>query len=136
MKQVYIAGPLFTEGERTLLEKIDTLCTQLGFQTYLPHRDAGLFTRDKEGSKRFFLNDVAKLDAAYLVVAVLNGLDVDSGTSWEMGYGFARGKRVIGYINDTRVYQPDLQLNPMTFNSLHLLSRNITELEAILRNIQ
>lgn len=136
MKQIYIAGPLFTEGERMLLEKIDTLCVRLGFQTYLPHRDAGLFTRDKKSSKQFFLNDIDKMNTSHIIVVVLNGLDVDSGTSWEMGYGFADRKPIIGYIDDTRVYQPNLQLNPMILNSLHRLAKNLTELEATLKELQ
>ena len=42
------------------------------------------------------------LDAAELVVAVLDGSDVDSGTAAEIGYAFARGKRIVGYRSDLR----------------------------------
>ena len=43
MKKVYIAGKLETPLEREYLEKIDKLCKSLGFITFLPHRDVGLF---------------------------------------------------------------------------------------------
>ncbi|MEH2513475.1 nucleoside 2-deoxyribosyltransferase [Nitrobacteraceae bacterium AZCC 1564] len=33
----------------------------------------------------------------------LDGVDVDSGTAAEIGYGFARGKRIIGYRGDFRL---------------------------------
>jgi nucleoside 2-deoxyribosyltransferase len=36
------------------------------------------------------------------LVAVLDGSDVDSGTAAEIGYAFARGKRVLGYRGDAR----------------------------------
>jgi len=42
------------------------------------------------------------LDAADLVVAVLDGSDVDSGTAAEIGYAFARGKKIVGYRSDLR----------------------------------
>ncbi len=42
------------------------------------------------------------LDAADVVVAVLDGTDVDSGTAAEIGYAFARGKRIVGYRGDVR----------------------------------
>jgi nucleoside 2-deoxyribosyltransferase len=45
----------------------------------------------------------AALDTAHGVVAVLDGVDVDSGTAAEIGYAFARGKRIIGYRGDFRL---------------------------------
>jgi len=37
------------------------------------------------------------------IVAVLDGIDVDSGTAAEIGYGFARGLRVYGLRTDFRM---------------------------------
>jgi nucleoside 2-deoxyribosyltransferase len=45
----------------------------------------------------------AAIDAAQAVVAVLDGTDVDSGTAAEIGYAFARGKRIVGYRGDFRL---------------------------------
>lgn len=132
MKKVYIGGPLFTEGDRKLLEDIDRLCTRVGLQTYLPHRDAGLFERGTKSSRRFFLGDLSKLDEVDLIIAVLNGIEVDSGTSFEMGYAHAKETPIIGYVNDTRIYDPQNQLNPMIMNSLHSLTHNLQELEEVL----
>lgn len=47
--------------------------------------------------------NVAAIDACDAVVAVLDGADVDSGTAAEIGYAFARGKRIIGYRSDFRL---------------------------------
>ena len=51
-KKIYVAGPLCEEEGRKFLEKIERLCKELGFETFLPHRDAGLY---KE------LNDIKKI---------------------------------------------------------------------------
>jgi nucleoside 2-deoxyribosyltransferase len=45
----------------------------------------------------------AAIDAAHGVVAVLDGVDVDSGTAAEIGYAFARGKLIVGYRGDFRL---------------------------------
>ena len=42
------------------------------------------------------------IDSSRVVVAVLDGPDVDSGTASEIGYAFARGKRIYGYRGDKR----------------------------------
>ena len=48
------------------------------------------------------LNQTA-LDRSRIVVAALDGPDVDSGTASEIGYAFARGKRIIGFHGDMRL---------------------------------
>jgi nucleoside 2-deoxyribosyltransferase len=47
--------------------------------------------------------NLAAIDRAHGVVAVLDGVDVDSGTAAEIGYAFARGKLVVGYRGDSRL---------------------------------
>lgn len=46
--------------------------------------------------------NVATIDTCDMVLAVLDGTDVDSGTAAEIGYAFARGKRIVGYRGDFR----------------------------------
>ena len=43
------------------------------------------------------------LDECDAVVAVLDGVDVDSGTAAEIGYAFAKGKPILGYRGDFRL---------------------------------
>ena len=120
-EKIYIAGPLFTEGDRWFLEKIDALCNKLGFITYLPHRDAGVCPPSGIGSNSFFLRDLEELNECKIVVAVLNGTDIDSGTSWEIGYAYSKNKKIIGYLDDSRVENPVANLNLMILNSLFLV---------------
>jgi len=114
----YIAGPLFTEGDRWYLEQIDDRCAELGYSTYLPHRDAGLSPPSGEGTRFFFEADKDALVAADVVVAVLNGPDVDAGTAWEIGYAYARGTPIVGIVDDTRVADPRVNINLMIYHSV------------------
>lgn len=43
------------------------------------------------------------IDEAEMVMAVLDGADVDSGTAAEIGYAFAKGKPILGYRGDFRL---------------------------------
>ncbi len=43
------------------------------------------------------------IDESNMVFAILDGVDVDSGTASEIGYAFARGKPVLGYRGDFRL---------------------------------
>jgi nucleoside 2-deoxyribosyltransferase len=45
----------------------------------------------------------AAIDRAHAVLAVLDGVDVDSGTAAEIGYAFGRGKLILGYRGDFRL---------------------------------
>jgi len=48
-------------------------------------------------------NNQEGLDKCDLVLAILDGTDVDSGTAAEIGYAFARGKIIFGYRGDFRL---------------------------------
>ncbi|MBM3331799.1 hypothetical protein FJY68_08115 [candidate division WOR-3 bacterium] len=119
---IYVAGPLYTPGDRHYLCAIDAVCTDCGFRTYLPHRDGGLAPSSGRRTLSFFSSDVSALEDCYAVVAVLNGTDVDSGTAWELGYAYARGKPLIGIYEDTRVDNPPADLNLMITNSVRVIS--------------
>jgi nucleoside 2-deoxyribosyltransferase len=45
---------------------------------------------------------LASLEDCDFIVAIIDGADADSGTSWEMGYGYAKGKTVISLRTDFR----------------------------------
>ncbi len=98
MNSVYIAGPLFDDHERSYLEKIAKIFEDRNFITFLPHRDAGLvegeFTFQKK--QEVFDIDMKALKQSDIVVALLTGRDVDSGTAAEIGYAYAEEKELIG----------------------------------------
>jgi nucleoside 2-deoxyribosyltransferase len=103
MTLVYVAGPLFNTHERWYLEQIAAVLEGAGYQTYLPHRDAGVLDKSKPGEReRVFHADLDALDACDFCVALLTGADHDSGTSLELGYLFAKGKPLFGVTDDVR----------------------------------
>jgi nucleoside 2-deoxyribosyltransferase len=107
-KLVYVAGPLFSEAERTYLEKIvNTLAESAGLdpfkEFFLPHRDGGELGKGPKRKDIFDL-DLNKLNSADVVVALLDGQDADSGTCIELGYAYAKGKKIFGILTDFRAY--------------------------------
>tara|TARA_Y100001978_G_scaffold163564_1_gene150346 strand:- start:1582 stop:2001 length:420 start_codon:yes stop_codon:yes gene_type:complete len=103
MMKAYIAGPLFDDHEREYLEKIAEILEETGISTFLPHRDAGLVTGEftQEKKVKVFDKDMEFLEPADIVIALLTGRDVDSGTAAEIGYAYKSGKRLIGISANT-----------------------------------
>ena len=113
--KAYIAGALFSKGERIFLEEIAKICKEIGLETFLPHRDAGL----GEDVEEIFKKDFSGLDKCDILVAVLNGSDLDSGTAWEIGYAYSRKIKIIGIIDDIRISKD--RLNVMIANSVEIV---------------
>ncbi len=107
-KSVFISGPLFSEAERMFLERmVDTLARASRLDPvadfFLPHRD-GFEAGQAMNAKGIFDVDMRHLDSASTVVALLDGQDVDSGTCIELGYAYARDKKIFGILTDFRAY--------------------------------
>lgn len=101
--KLYLAGPDVFLPDAVEIGKIKRrLCRRYGF--------IGLFPLDNELSsaagvplsKAIFEGNIAMLNEADAVVANLTpfrGVSADVGTVFEIGYGFALGKKVYGYSN-------------------------------------
>ena len=85
-------------NHQSYLESISKIFEDRGYKTFLPHRDAGVVKEKytKESKGKIFTTDIKALDEANIVVALLTGRDVDSGTAAEIGYAFAKDKTLIG----------------------------------------
>ena len=129
-KKVYIAGPLFSEAERAYNLLIDEICKEEGFDTFLPQRDAPQLAADNKSA--VFGAELHANEDCSLVVANLDGVDVDSGTAWELGYATARGKSIIGLRTDWRRYSECELVNLMIEESVYLV-RDLTDLRKALR---
>ena len=127
---VYVAGPLFDEGERWWIESVEQVIVDAGFATFLPHRDNPPKTADNV--KEIFDNDRDGIDRAEIVVASLNGVTTDDGTAWELGYAYAKGKYLIGIHTDWRSRFPDEVVNLMIECSLNAMVRSLDDLPAAL----
>lgn len=128
--KAYVAGPLFDEGERWWIEKVERLVADVGFETFLPHRDNP--PKDEFNVRQIFENDKRGIDGCDVVVASLNGLTTDDGTAWELGYAYAAGKHLIGLHTDWRNRFDHEVVNLMLECSLDQLVRSLDELQAAL----
>jgi len=121
--RVYLAAPLFSAAERSYNAGLARLLRENFFSVHLP-QDAGDDTaaRDKNEHERLFRLNQAALEDTDIVVAVIDGADADSGTSWEMGYAYAQGKKIIALRTDFRQVGIDEQVNLMLEQSAGLVS--------------
>jgi nucleoside 2-deoxyribosyltransferase len=103
-KTIYLAGPLFTHAELEFNRKLRDMLHEKGFAVFLPQEDAEDAKKEREHQNQEYIFQlcVEGVDSSDLVVAVLDGVDVDSGTAWEIGYAYAKGKPVIGLRTDFR----------------------------------
>lgn len=117
--KVYIAGQLWEKDQRDKLEKIDNMCKEFGFETFLPHRDVGVY--EKGDSKPFFVKDSEIIDECGLMIAWLDWKGIGSGTAWEIGYAYAKHIPVIGIIEDRESISEFDRVCVMVLNSVHLV---------------
>ncbi len=97
-KKIYIAGfdVFYSDAVRRGI-KYKEICKKYGFE--------GLYPLDNEctEAKDIFRGNLALIDKADFICANLNdfrGVDMDSGTAFEIGYGYASGKDIFGYTSD------------------------------------
>lgn len=101
--KVYLAAPLFSESERDYNKKLADILSGYAICTHLPQECADTcHSRDVFIQNEIFAKNVEALDNADVVVAVIDGADADSGTSWEIGYAYAKGKKIISLRTDFR----------------------------------
>lgn len=104
--KVYFASPLFTEMEKDYNEKIvSKLRNEFGddIDIYLPQENEAI--NDKSGyadSKMIAIADTKELVSSDLVIAVLDGITIDSGVASEIGIAYDKGIDIIGIYTDSR----------------------------------
>jgi nucleoside 2-deoxyribosyltransferase/predicted secreted protein len=112
--RVYLAAPLFSVAERRYNNYLAKFLRTNFFEVYLP-QDTGddSHGRDRIAHQEIFKKNLDALEAADLIVAVIDGADADSGTAWEMGYAFAKGIPVISIRTDFRMAGHEEHVNLM-----------------------
>ncbi len=99
MTKIYLAGPLFTIAEQDFNAGLARFLEAEGFDVWLPQEHE---PRSKS-ARAIFRMDVKAIDQADMVVACMDGPDPDSGTAWECGYAYARGKPIVCFRTDFRI---------------------------------
>jgi nucleoside 2-deoxyribosyltransferase len=132
--RAYIAGPLFNEGERWWNDQIDARVRKLGFETYIPQND-GVKLENKDDVPKIFESDKNALIQADVVVANLDGMDVDSGTAWEIGFAEGLGKHCVGVYTDWRLHFKFQTVNLMIQCSIDKVVPSLDDLETYLKQM-
>lgn len=95
---IYLAGPLFTSPEREWNVGLAARLRAGGHEVFVPQENPAA----ERTGRAIFLKDLEGLDRADTVVAIMDGADPDSGTCWECGYAYAKGKTVVLFRSDFR----------------------------------
>jgi nucleoside 2-deoxyribosyltransferase len=94
--RIYFAGPLFSAAERDWNATLAVALRGAGHEVFLPQeQEPG---KDAAG---IFATDVGGIDWSDCLVAIMDGADPDSGTSWEVGYAY-RKKPIVLVRTDMR----------------------------------
>jgi nucleoside 2-deoxyribosyltransferase len=101
MKTIYFAGPdVFKSDYSKLKAEINAMCATYGLTPLLPG------DLELPSSEAIFRYNLFLIDKADGMIANLNPfrgvIEPDSGTVFECAYAFAKGKKVIGYMDDRR----------------------------------
>ena len=104
--RLYLAGPLFTQAERAWNLRLATALTEAGHDVFLPQVE--IQTIETLDADAIFRLDVDGVRSADALVAILDGADADSGTSFECGLAHALGIPIVAVRTDFRGGGDDL----------------------------
>lgn len=120
---VYLAAPLFSEAEREYNQKISNILTQYAMDVYLPQNFGDTsHSREEFTQKGIFNKNSEALNEADIIISIIDGADADSGTSWEIGYAYAKGKKIISLRTDFRKVGCNESVNLMLEQSSIIVS--------------
>jgi nucleoside 2-deoxyribosyltransferase len=97
--RIYLAGPLFSTAEQAFNALLAERLRALGHEVFVPQEHPVPVVT----GEAIFRKDLAGIDSADGIVAIMDGADPDSGTSWECGYAYGTGKPVVLFRSDLRV---------------------------------
>jgi nucleoside 2-deoxyribosyltransferase len=96
--KIYLASPFFNEAELEVYRQVIADLRRVGHEVYVPREhvivDAWSLS-NQEWARQVFVEDCYAIDDCQVVMVLNFGMYSDSGTAWEAGYAFAKGKQVI-----------------------------------------
>lgn len=103
--RIYQAGPLFSDAERAWHLAFRRQLEEAGFTVVWPGEliePSSVVGWGKDAPRKIMEIDRDALLSCDVVVALLDGCQVDDGTAWEIGFAYAKGIPVIGIRTDFR----------------------------------
>ena len=104
---------MFSESEREFNSKIAKRLRENGFEVWLAQEAPFIQEGTHKEKKLIYEGDILALKASDAVVAVLDGMEVDAGVAYEMGYAKALGKPIVGLKTDYRTFSEMEEINLM-----------------------
>jgi nucleoside 2-deoxyribosyltransferase len=101
--EIYLAGSLFTASERVWNSWLAAELKTRGFRVWLPQEHVSeAIDQGRIDYEKIFRLCLEGLERSEVVIALLEGADVDSGTAFECGYAFKLGRPILGVRSDFR----------------------------------
>ena len=125
--KIFLAAPLFNEAERAFNAQTAMTLRENGFEVWLAQEAPFLHHGNHREKKMIYEGDILALKTSDVVVAVLDGAEVDAGVAYEMGYAKALGKPLVGLKTDYRTFSGMEEVNLMLAVSVSTLCRSIKE---------
>lgn len=94
---IYIAGPFFNETEIRNIEYAEQILTEKGISFFSPmrHEERDELPGSSAWARKLFEMDRQAIEECDTVLTLYYGNYSDTGTAWECGYAYAKGKPVI-----------------------------------------
>ncbi|MBI9078027.1 MAG: nucleoside 2-deoxyribosyltransferase [Desulfatibacillum sp.] len=93
---IFLSAPLFSAAEAQFNLKLRDVLVQAGFDVFLPQEI--VFSDEAD----IFRQDVEAVRNCDLLLAIVDGTDVDSGVGWEIGFAYSLGKPIVALRTDFR----------------------------------
>lgn len=99
-RRIYLSGPLFSRAEIAWGERVKGFLEDRldGVRIVWPHE----LVSCQATADQIFQTNLRALKECDIMVAMLDGPQVDDGTAWEIGCFFMQGKSVLGLRTDFR----------------------------------
>lgn len=120
---LYLAGPLFTEAERSFNETLRDVLSEF-FEVFL-HQEIGLIGEmtkygigPSESSRQIHHACMKPPKKCDIILIILDGMMVADSSAFELGITHMRKVPKYGYLSDDRILPKSPSINPMIYFSL------------------
>ncbi len=90
--RLYLAAGVFSSFERQRNSAVAQRLIERGYDVFLPQA-VRTHTGERPPADSIFEQCVSEIDESDLIVGIVDGSDVDSGTAWEIGYALGKQPR-------------------------------------------
>lgn len=95
--KVYLASPWFNKRQEEIYEKVITKMRSQGINVFVPREHSiqnAWGVSNASWGHKVFMTDINAIDECDEMWVLNFGMDSDTGTAWENGYAYAKGKTI------------------------------------------